>query len=678
MTRPLRSLSCCLLAATLGGAAAAVRAETLSPGAPVPSCGSPPVVAAPAEIREAFRAVPPVSSSPAAKAETRHRIVCRFYVIRSSAGESDFDLRTIDRMMEDLNVGFRDTPFYFVREPDVVFVDRDEYLDFPDFASMIPLVNEFYTEGVFNWYIVPAMHEGRFYASTWYGPPRHSGERGILMQQDVVGTPSNIVTPPHEMGHGLGLWHPFETAFGVECTDGSNCAIAGDLVCDTPASPLLYAANTTATGVYFGGQSGPCPGDPVYDPDPTLYMDAGWPAGHILRDTFSPEQIETMEFFSQRDQADLFGPARPEVVVDCDDDGFDDAEEILAGRRLDRNRDMVPDRCQVRADRGDLVVTGMTSDDRNRPRVFDPATGSWRTDLWHGLGWAHQARLGPDGLVWIPSLTVVARVDLVTGRTRDIVLDGVLDGATVLVDVAFADDGTVLVLDNVDAQIRRYDPSSSELVEVLARLGTVGMSSPKAMARAPDGSLLVVGNGALGDSVQRVDGVTGEVLAPLVAPGGPHLGAGQGILVTDDEVWVSDGARHAVVRFDLATGEWLGDLVAPATGGLSNPHAVVLDRDGSVLVASRGSGSVLRFDRHTGGFLGAAVPPGAGGGGDRGGVVQPAGLLIVPPPAALRRDGVARSVADESLLEAARAGGAQSARGEARSGSSTAIGSKRR
>ena len=36
------------------------------------------------------------------------------------------------------------------------------------------------------------------------------------------------------MGHCLGLYHTFETFFGDERADGSNCTTAGDLVCDTP------------------------------------------------------------------------------------------------------------------------------------------------------------------------------------------------------------------------------------------------------------------------------------------------------------------------------------------------------------------------------------------------------------------------------------------------------------
>ena len=43
----------------------------------------------------------------------------------------------------------------------------------------------------------------------------------------------------HEMGHFFGLYHTFETSFGNELVNGSNCATAGDLVCDTPADPGL-------------------------------------------------------------------------------------------------------------------------------------------------------------------------------------------------------------------------------------------------------------------------------------------------------------------------------------------------------------------------------------------------------------------------------------------------------
>jgi len=45
----------------------------------------------------------------------------------------------------------------------------------------------------------------------------------------------------HELGHVFGLAHPF--AGGDELVDGSNCATAGDRICDTPADPHIVGAD---------------------------------------------------------------------------------------------------------------------------------------------------------------------------------------------------------------------------------------------------------------------------------------------------------------------------------------------------------------------------------------------------------------------------------------------------
>ena len=62
------------------------------------------------------------------------------------------------------------------------------------------------------------------------------GEDFIVISKQSLGA----VT--HEMGHFFGLYHTFETQFGQELANGSNCITAGDLICDTPADP--GASNT--------------------------------------------------------------------------------------------------------------------------------------------------------------------------------------------------------------------------------------------------------------------------------------------------------------------------------------------------------------------------------------------------------------------------------------------------
>jgi hypothetical protein len=59
------------------------------------------------------------------------------------------------------------------------------------------------------------------------------GGRDIIMMANGSG-PGVML---HEMGHFFGLYHTFETDFGLELANGTNCLTTGDLLCDTPADP---------------------------------------------------------------------------------------------------------------------------------------------------------------------------------------------------------------------------------------------------------------------------------------------------------------------------------------------------------------------------------------------------------------------------------------------------------
>ncbi len=81
----------------------------------------------------------------------------------------------------------------------------------------------------------------------------------------------------HEMGHCLGLLHTFETASGTECPDGSNCASAGDLVCDTPADYGGSENNNGAGCTHTGTQTIDCNGGTFgYTPPTTNIMSYWW------------------------------------------------------------------------------------------------------------------------------------------------------------------------------------------------------------------------------------------------------------------------------------------------------------------------------------------------------------------------------------------------------------------
>jgi len=79
----------------------------------------------------------------------------------------------------------------------------------------------------------------------------------------------------HELGHYFGLFHTFEqNTNGIELVDGSNCAAAGDLICDTKADP-----------------SGSAVADPVY-------CDLLPPATDANGDYYTPNACNIMSYYT--------------------------------------------------------------------------------------------------------------------------------------------------------------------------------------------------------------------------------------------------------------------------------------------------------------------------------------------------------------------------------------------
>lgn len=581
------------------------------------------------------------ASESAALSSGYMRIVVRFNVVRRSDGTGGIDESVFPFLMRDLNYGFRHTPIRFVQMPEVGYIDNSTYYANVNITPTVTtILISIRTAGVLNFLITPTIQNGTTNA---LGPP---SPRGAVIDYASTGTAEYLAIAPHEVGHVFSLLHPFETGLGVECTNGSNCVTAGDRICDTPASVGVHGGNTLATGEYYLNTNGPCPGDPPYDPDTRLYMEANWAFDDTLKDKFSPGELSNMLASLAGTQADLLGPMRPDIVIDCDDDGMDDMDAIMAGVVVDDNRDGEPDACQTFARPGDLVVACMTNAATNRPRVFDRLTGEHRVDLWNGIPFAHSLRIGPDGLIYMPTLNVIGRIDLKTGRTVDNFVDGYLDGAVTFVDVLFDSAGDLLALDNVTNNIRRYSGTTGAYLGEFATLVPIGMTGLKYMEFGPDGNIYVVASGANGSSVQRINAATGALMGAFVPAGSGGLGSGRGLLFHNGLMYVSDGLSNAVRRYDATTGAFVDTFVSPGSGGLINPHVLRFGPDGNLYVTSRGANSVKRYDGQTGAYLGDFVAQGAGGSPATGGLTQPAGLLFVPCdcPGDMNGDGAANGL----------------------------------
>lgn len=93
-----------------------------------------------------------------------------------------------------------------------------------------------------------------------------------------------------------------------------------------------------------------------------------------------------------------------------------------------------------------------------------------------------------------------------------------------------------------------------------------------------------------------------RLLSALAILSGSRLST---IPATAAELLVGSWNTHSIRRYDLATNQFLGDLVPPASGGLNTPDGMDFGPDGNLYVASSQTNAVLRYHGQSGAFLGA-------------------------------------------------------------------------
>lgn len=134
-----------------------------------------------------------------------------------------------------------------------------------------------------------------------------SAVQGIAVDNGCLPHTGNPSTFAHELAHYFDLYHTHEPAFGDECTDGLNCDIAGDLVCDTPADPNVRGDVSPGDCVWNGNDQPDC-GEGPYTPPVRNVMSY---SPSTCRDELTPMQ-------TGRALATLIN-LRPELVANaCD------------------------------------------------------------------------------------------------------------------------------------------------------------------------------------------------------------------------------------------------------------------------------------------------------------------------------------------------------------------------
>ena len=211
------------------------------------------------------------------------------------------------------------------------------------------------------------------------------------------------------------------------------------------------------------------------------------------------------------------------------------------------------------------------------------------------------------GNLYVSSATTnrIYRYDA-TGTFIDIFVPAGQGGLVAPSGLAFTAGGDLLVAGKGTDRVLLFKGTNGSWVKDFT---PTPLTHPTGITRGPDGNVYVSSRD--GNFVAKYDG-NGAYLGqftpePLVQP--------EGAVLSKDglSLFVAHSASNEILRYDAATGAFLGIFVTKGSGGLSKPTDLTIDATGDLYVISSGTDEVLRYDAATGAFKSTFVSAGKGG-----------------------------------------------------------------
>ena len=243
------------------------------------------------------------------------------HVVRDSNGNDGLPQHRIDTAIEDLNAHIEETKLVFCQVGDTNFIDSDQYTFIESEAEANALRKIDVVDGSVNVYFVPSAIFCGISAFSIFGGPQ-----GIVMNNECTATDWDHSTFTHEMGHYFNLFHTHSTYWGVECVNGSNCASAGDMFCDTPADPMIWDLVDSGCG-YIGTEPDACGSGAPYMPLTNNIMSYSVASCCTL---LTPEQLSMFRWSADNQRADHLTDACGGDVWTVDVNGGGDFTSIQA------------------------------------------------------------------------------------------------------------------------------------------------------------------------------------------------------------------------------------------------------------------------------------------------------------------------------------------------------------
>ncbi len=212
----------------------------------------------------------------------------KFHIIASSNGTGGIDSIDAFNELDICNTRYLGAGIQFVHCGNIDYVNSNNYTDFEKYVDeTICDAND--ALNVLNIYFVQDLYRVSGTDTTrlcGYAYLSDVTKNRLIVTNSCA---QNSSTLAHEIGHYFSLLHTHSTSAGDELVDGSNCATAGDELCDTPADPRLSTSVVDAACNYTGTATDA--NNQAYAPNARNILSY---SRKNCRDYFSPQQLQRM------------------------------------------------------------------------------------------------------------------------------------------------------------------------------------------------------------------------------------------------------------------------------------------------------------------------------------------------------------------------------------------------
>ncbi len=241
------------------------------------------------DIRAAAEIAEILSQHAQERSNNTYAIPIVMHIVRQSNGTGGINPTEVADAIDSANVLFAPVNVSVYEFQPTNFIDEDYfYLDMSSGQRMDSLKRYDRVPQAVNIYWVPGSSGFPYCGLSSFTT---SAVQGIIMSNNCGGTFFKNSTLVHEIGHYFNLYHTHETFLGTECPNGSNCATAGDLCCDTPADPEINGHVSAAPACVYDNYASPpgtCDATP-YNPPVFNIMSY---SRQSCRDELTPLQIQ--------------------------------------------------------------------------------------------------------------------------------------------------------------------------------------------------------------------------------------------------------------------------------------------------------------------------------------------------------------------------------------------------